>query len=182
MARSSHRLDSSVPEPAAGAAARAAAQNALSLCTDAAADGPAALNDRELNTALDPLRLFPALGVRCGHCEHGLGYVALNTQGATLVSGNTRRPPKRRRGGVHDLGTITDPAVASRGVMGWQADAQAGVGAVTPTGERPQSHTGVPQRRTHGCAKCHANYTHNNTTLLRMYFEAIARGDNEIRL
>jgi len=183
MSRRSFRLDTPVPKPAHGAAARDAAQQALMLCGDGAADGPAAFTDRQLNEALNPLRLFPAVGVRCGRCEYGIAFIALNTQGATLVSGNKRQPRKKdRHGGVYDMGNLTEARGGSRALAGWQEDANADLGTVAPTGQREEMQTGYAQRRTHKCANCHAEYTHTNTTLLRMYLEVISRGDREIRL
>jgi hypothetical protein len=183
MASNSFRLDSPVlakPDPAT---ARVAATAALQRGDLHTADGPSAVTNLELNAALDPLRLHPALGVRCGRCDYGIAYLALNTQGTTMVSGNNRVRPKRRRGGVYDLAALdqTDPGTAT-GLLGWQADAQEGRGTITPTGERAGQRTGFAQRRTHTCEKCGASYTHNNRTLLRLFLEAAARGDRDIRL
>jgi len=177
-----YRVDDSLPSPVVGASAREAAERALALCGDGAADGPQAFINVDLNQALDPLRLHPAVGVRCGRCDFGIAYLALTTQGATVVSGNVRRPPKQRGGGIYDLGDLTQSSTAGRGTIGWQADADAARGSVTPTGEREGSRIGLAQRRTHTCKECSANYTHNNTTLLRKYLGAIASGDNKLRL
>jgi hypothetical protein len=182
MSARSHRLDAPLPQPAQGAATRAAARHALTLCVEHAADGPAAFTNADLNTALDPLRLHPVLSVRCAHCERGLGFVALNTQGATLVSGNKRQPPRRRRGGIYDLDAITTAEGGGRRLMGWQEDAEAGRGNVEPTGEAPTRRTGFAQRRAYQCPNCSNRVVLNNTRYLRLYLTAIERGDSEIRL
>ncbi len=182
MTAKSYRLDTPLPAPATGAEAWEAARRALALCADGAADGKAIFTNVELNAALDPLRLHPALGVRCGSCGTGIAYVALALQGAHVVSGNKRRPPKLRRGGVWDLADITSSAAGGRRRPGWQEAAEAGRGTVAPTGERPGVGSGVAERRTHSCPRCHAKYTRTNTTLLRHYLEAISGGDVEIRL
>ncbi len=183
MTAKSYRLDTPLPAPATGAEARAAAQRALALCPAGAADGSAIFSNAELNTALDPLRLHPALGVRCGRCETGIAYLALAPQGAHMVSANNRQPKKKhRRGGIYDLADITEAHGGGRRLPGWQEDAQNGRGAVVPTGERAGVASGLAERRTHSCPRCQANYTHTNTTLLQKFLETIARGDSEIRL
>ncbi len=182
MTPRSYRLDTPLPAPATGAAARTAAQHALTLCPDGAADGSLIFSNAQLNAALGPLRLHPALGVRCGRCDTGIAYLALMPQGAHVLSGNKRQPPKRRHGGIYDLADITLAHGEGRRQLGWQEDAQAGRGNVTPTGERPGVASGFAERRTHTCPRCHAAYTHTNTTLLQHYLNAIARGDTGIRL
>ncbi len=181
MSPGSYRLDSPLPDPATGAEARTAARRALALCPDGAADGDAIFTNTALNAALDPLRLHPALGVRCGSCGTGIAYIALNTQGAYVVSANNRQTPKRRRGGIYDLDNITT-ASGTRNLPGWQEDAAAGRGTVTPTGERSGIGSGLAERRTHSCPRCNATYTHTNTTLLQYYLEAISRGGGEVLL
>lgn len=182
MASRSHRLDTPLPAPVTGAEARTAAELALRLCPDGVADGNAIFTNAELNTALDPLRLHPALGVRCGRCEIGIAFLALAPQGAHVISGNTRQPPKRRHGGVYDLADITPAHGGGRRQLGWQEDAAAGRGNITATGERPGVASGFAERRTHTCPRCRAAYTHTNTTLLQLYLTATSRGDPEIRL
>src|SRR5450759_1523267 len=114
MAAPSFRLHTAfapLPEPPT---ARAAAARALALLGDGGADGARIFDDRPLTEALDPLRLHPALGVRCGSCDHGIAFIALAQQGAYLVSANRRQPPKRRHGGVWDLADITTPPGPTR--------------------------------------------------------------------
>ena len=182
MTPNSYRIIAELPNAATSADARAVARHALTLCTPAAADGTAIFTNAELNAALEPLRLHPALGVRCQGCEEGVAFVALHTEGSYLVSANGRIRPKSRRGGVYDLADITPAKGKSRGLQGWQDDAAAGKGAVSPTGERPGIGSGLAERRKHTCKGCGAVYTHTNTTLLRLYLDAIASGHPEIRL
>ncbi len=178
------RREPRIPSPATGADAKLAATLARALCVDGAADGPASRFNTALAEALNPLRLLPALGVRCTACGDGIAFIALPTEGITLVSGNHRQPPKRRRGGIYDLAHITDTETpgAPRAQTGWQADAAAGRGPVRVTGDKQGSEIGFAQRRTHTCRNCGRNYTHTNTGLLRKYLDAVARGEPAIHL
>lgn len=151
------------------------------LATGVPADGEAIFNGVVLNEALDSLRLHVPLRVRCGDCEIVVAFAALHPLGAYVVSGNRLTKPKKRRGGSDDLVAIT-PLGPGTGFVGWDADARAGKGSVTPTGERAGVVSGFPERRTHRCRKCHRRYTLTNSSLLRLYLAAIARGDGEIRL
>lgn len=137
-----------------------------------------------LNAALHPLRRHPALGLRCGArgCGHGLGYIAVDMQGAFVRSGNRRTRPKWRYGGVYDLDDITDPLGTTRDFQGWVEDARAGVGSVVPTQERPGTFSGLPTRRTYTCQKCGKPRTFTSTTLLKLFLSAILRADSEITL
>lgn len=182
MTSPSFRLDPpELPPPPAQEQARKAATRALQiLAADVqAADGPAVYAANELNTALDPLRLHPALGVRCSKCEHGLGFVAVEPESARMMSGNRLQPPHLRRGGIYDL---ADKTPHKGRYEGWIQDAEDQKGSVTPTGEAPGQRTGLPQRRTYHCRGCGADYTVKNSRILALYLAAIARGDHEIRL
>ncbi len=171
-----------LPEPARGPQAADAARRALQLCDGpAVADGAAMHSNQALRRALDPLRLHPALGVRCGRCGHGIAYAALHPTLAYVMSGNKLQPPKKRRGGAFDLAGI-EPGGLGHGFDEWVEDARAGKGTVHPTGERPGIASGFPERRTHRCRRCNASYTHTNTRLLQMFLRAIATNDADIRL
>ncbi len=145
--------------------------------------------NRPLVEALDPLRLYPALPIMC-RCGYRMGWVALAGQGAYVVSGNRRTSRDARLGGVFDL--ADEGSRHSLGLPGWVQDAEQGRGSVIPTGERPGVFSGFPERRTHVCKKCAqrryrgetrlGHYTHRNTELLRLYLEAVATGNREIRL
>jgi hypothetical protein len=186
------RLDLHLTEPAAGQRARTIAHEALKLVDPAGADGKAMFSNRPLNDALDPLRLHPAMAMRCS-CGHRMAWIALDQQGAHMVSANRRIRPKWRQGGVFDLAALTPaPTTGGRRLQGWVEDAQANLGSVFPTGERPGIFSGFTERRTHICRKCkhrkkHGKprpraYTHTNTALLRLWLDAIANGEHEIRL
>lgn len=171
-----------LPEPASGAQMADTAQRALQFCGGPdAADGAAMHSNEALRRALDPLRLLPALEVRCGRCGHGIAYAALDPTLAYVVSGNRRQPPKKRRGGVFDWAGI-EPGGPGHGFPEWVEDAKAGKGTVRPTGERPGIASGFPERRTHSCTRCKASYTHTNTRLLQMFLYALNSSDTEIRL
>lgn len=148
------------------------AKAVLPLVTRRRADGQAVYFDAELNEALDPLRMQPALGLRCGRCSHGLGFIALKTQGAAVESGNKLSKPKRRIGGIYDLAQIVEH---SGRFPEWVDDANAGKGYVYPTGDRREASTGEPQRRQYRCP-CGATYTYTNTQLLRIYLGGLADG------
>ncbi len=167
------------PPPPTPQQARDAAARALQLLADGApADGPVVHEASELNTALDPLRLHPAMGVRCGRlsCGRGLGYVALDPNAARLLSGNRRQPRSKRGGGIHDLADISPH---SGRFEGWVQDSEDRRGSVTATGEAPGQRTGLPQRRTYHCEGCGADYTLTNSRLLFLYLEAVERADPE---
>ncbi|MGH8945022.1 MAG: hypothetical protein ACRDVL_02600 [Acidimicrobiia bacterium] len=145
------------------------------------------LFDPELNQALDPLRLWPALGVSCGkhlaardYCFAGLGFVALDQQGARIVSGNRRKPPAKRRGGVFDLASVTGEP--PRRFESWVEEAQAGLGKAIPTGEEPGHSAGLLLRRGWDCPRCGASWVLKNRTLLQAFLQGIERGDREIVL
>ncbi len=177
------RLNPSPLQPAArGQQARQAAGDALEVCAAAPpAAGTMIFTGGVLSDALDPLRLYPAVVVRCGHCENGVAYAALHPQGAYVVSANRRSKPKQRRGGIYDLDAIT-PTGPGTGFTGWDADARAGKGSIRPAAERDGAASGFPERRTHKCHRCGREYLHTNNSLLTKYLSAITRGDDEIRL
>jgi hypothetical protein len=169
------------PRPTREQASRAATEALRLMDAGAPADGPVVHQPSELNTALDPLRLHPALGVRCGRltCGRGLGYVALDPNAARLMSGNRRQPPSKRRGGIDDLADISPH---SGRFEGWVQDSEDRRGSVRVTGEAPGQRAGLPQRRTYHCTGCGADYTLTNSRLLTLYLEAVERGDHEFRV
>jgi hypothetical protein len=171
-----------LPTPADAVQARVIARDVLLMITRGRADGQAMFFDEELNTALDPLRLQHAVGVRCarGSCGRGLGFIALTTQGAQIKSGNRLAPRSQRFGSTYDLADITRPE-GHRTYPGWVEDARAGVGYVFPTGERDGVGSGFDERRQYRCS-CGATYTVTNTQLLKIYVGAIALGCNKMPL
>ena len=170
------------PARADPATARRLAIDLLPNITRRRADGQAMYFDSELNQALDPLRLQPAVRVRCpkGGCGRGLGFIAIKTQGASIESGNRLSPRSKRIGGIYDLADITQPD-GHRTYPGWVEDARAGLGYVFPTGEREGVGSGFDERRQYRC-RCGGTYTLTNTELLRLYVGAIALGKAEIPL
>jgi hypothetical protein len=132
--------------------------------------------DAELTRLLDPLRAYPAVGVRCPKCNRGLGFIALEEAGTGVASGNGRQPPKRRLGGVRDLADLTEPHPA-RAFKGWQEDARAGRGPVRPSDIR--SHEA--RRRTYECL-CRQVFTATNPRLLQQLLEAVRKQKTEVWL
>ena len=160
------------------------ATHALEVLDRSGADGQAIFGE-ELNRAIDALRRWPAIGVRCAspRCNHGMAWVAIDEGSARAVSANRRRPPKgRQHGGIYDLLDITPGGGLGRAQEGWVEDANANKGSVRPTGERPGITSGYNERRTHTCQRCGRTSTHTNETLLRRILEAIRHCDAVIRL
>lgn len=156
----------------------------LPTLTRGCADGREIYGNAELNEALNPLRMQPAVGVLCGRtrCRHALGYIALKTQGAAIESGNRLAPKRRRIGGIYDLDHITADDDRWRTFPGWVEDSQAGKGTVRPTGEQPGVGSGFDERREYRCPRCNATFTLTNTQLLKLYVAAISLGNNKIPL
>jgi hypothetical protein len=190
MSSQAFRLGLQLREPAVGQRARTIAREASKLVTPEGADGKAMFENRSLIDALDPLRLHPAMAVVCS-CGYRMAWIALDQQGAQMVSANRRTRPGWRRGGVCDLAHLTS-AAAGRGFRGWVRDANAERGAVFPTDERMREFSGFPESRAHICPRCKRRMTHgrpvpghdphSNTALLHLWLEAIANGNHEIRL
>lgn len=62
------------------------------------------------------------------------------------------------------------------GRLGWVEDAEAGLGVVSPTADRPGAASGLPQRRRFTCPRCHAEHTLTNHGLLVAYLQVIVDG------
>jgi hypothetical protein len=144
--------------------------------------------------ACQQLRFQPPLRLHCT-CGRGLEFLALITLNGVLVVSSPRRVPKSERtGGVHDLAALddSDPDAAWT-YADWARSMQERVspGAHSSSWQAPTIHpvlgpgAGVwgdaAKRQTFVC-KCGATHTFLNVRLLRLVLEAIAGGQDRVRL
>lgn len=140
------------------------------------------------------LQSQPALRLHCT-CGKGLDYLALATlsTGVLVISSPTLLPPKRRTGGLGDLGAIgTDDPEAGWALIPWQEsmrDRAAAhhtswneVGPHPALGDNAVVLGDAAKRQTFSCEICRATHTFKNIQLLRLVLRSIESGDRKVRL
>ncbi len=153
--------------------------------------------------ACKELQAHPAMRLRCA-CGQKLGFLALlalPSRGVYVVSSPRRLPPKLRSGGFGDLDPIAignddpephwipatltspvlrpgDPFPATFGTSIWIAPEPASSVLLRCSSIR------ISQRRSFVCdaTRCNAVHTLLNVKLLRLVLQAIAAGQDEVRL
>ena len=143
----------------------------------------------EVIEAADRLRNHPLLGVP--HCGHYVAFLALApfSTGVLVIPGTRRKPLSERQGGAEDL-FVTDRPGESTGLWPHMGRLFANP-AVQPSYPRIPLFAGQPgsadvwdslKRLTFTCPRCGTERPVKNITLLRYFFEAVLRGEDEVRL
>ena len=139
--------------------------------------------------AANRLRNHPLLGVP--HCGHYVAFLALApfSTGVLVIPGTRRKPLSERQGGAEDL-FVTDRPGESTGL--WPHMGRLFTDpAVQPSYPRIPLFAGEPRsadvwdslkRLTFTCPRCGTERPVKNVTLLRYFFEAVLRGEDEVRL
>lgn len=144
----------------------------------------------EVIEAAEKLRNHPLLGVP--HCGHYVAFLALApfSTGVLVIPGPQRRPREERVGGIEDLFVVDDPS-DSRGLFPLMDRLAAPDSPVYPSYREIPLFAGAPcsrdawdffKRLTFRCPTCDAERPVKNVTLLRYFFEAVLRRENDVRL
>jgi hypothetical protein len=143
----------------------------------------------EVIEAAERLRNHPLLGVP--HCGRYVAFLALApfSTGVLVIPGTRRKPLGERQGGAEDL-FVTDRPGESTGLWPHMGRLFADP-AVQPSYPRIPLFAGEPRsadvwdslkRLTFTCPRCGTQRPVKNVTLLRYFFEAVLRGEDEVRL
>jgi len=144
----------------------------------------------EVIEAAERLRNHPLLSVP--HCGHYVAFLALApfSTGVLVIPGVRRKPADERVGGTEDL-FVTDNPDDAKGLWPHMDRLFAGNSAVSATYPELPLFEGAPRSResmdqfkrlTFRCKTCGAERPIKNVTLLRRFFEAVLRGEEEVRL
>ncbi len=144
----------------------------------------------EVVEAAERLRNHPLLSVpHCGHFVAFLALAAFST-GVLVIPGVRRKPANERVGGTEDLFVTENPADAT-GLWPHMDRLFAEGGAVSASYRNIPLFEGAPRSRdawdpfkrlTFRCETCGAERPIKNVTLLRYFFEAVLRGEDEVRI
>jgi hypothetical protein len=136
----------------------------------------------EFFAVVDSLRPSNARKLVCEACRRTVGFLALFPQESgtvTMTLAPQRMPPRRRRGGAFDLRYYSNP---DGGWMldGLSADASQGYRGIvsSPSGEWGDTW----QQRWEICCPCGARPVITNDALVSRYLQAIANGQDKIRV
>jgi hypothetical protein len=144
----------------------------------------------EVVEAAERLRNHPLLGVpHCGHFVAFLALAAFST-GVLVIPGVRRKPANERVGGTADLFVTENPGDAT-GLWPHIDRLFAEDSAVSASYRNIPLFEGAPRSRdawdpfkrlTFRCETCGAERPIKNVTLLRYFFEAVLRGEDEVRI
>jgi hypothetical protein len=141
------------------------------------------LFDTVLVEQKEGLKAYPPVRVRCpaGHHLDWIALAPLTDHGLQLVHGTNLQPHRFRQGGASDIRSGTGGGRAALGTVTWVEDAKAGIGNVQPEPDGDHGETWGSKADYH-CARCDRSWPVLHTTLLRLWLDAVKRGDRETSL